>query len=113
MVTSEHPEVIEGRRRLIATDVLDSEEAAEDGSVDNDGAASDEEEESGSGEAGVRTGVTQSGIEEAGEVQRVVKYYSLLSYILKPPSLLTRGFNKNKKAHEKLFNHMCNFGARE
>ena len=47
MVTSEHPEVIEGRWRLIATDVLDSEEAAEDGSVDNDGAASDEEYDSG------------------------------------------------------------------
>ena len=67
MVTSEHPEVIEGRRRLIATYFLDSEEAAEDGSIDNDGAASDEEEESGLGEAGVRTGVTQLGIEEAGE----------------------------------------------
>ena len=43
MVVSEHPEVIEGRRRLISTDVLDSEEAYEDGSIDNDGAASDEE----------------------------------------------------------------------
>ena len=60
MVASEHPEVIEGRRRLIATDVLDSEEAAEDGSIDNNGAASDEEDESGSGEAGMKTGVTQS-----------------------------------------------------
>ena len=113
MVTSEHPEVIEGRRRLITADVFESEEAAEYGSIDNDGAASDEEEESGSGEVGVRTGVTQSGIEEAGEVQRVVEYYSLLSYMLKPPSLITRGFNKNKKANEKLFNHMCNFGAQE
>ena len=28
MVTSEHPEVIGGRRRLIATDVLDSVEAS-------------------------------------------------------------------------------------
>ena len=42
MVASEHPEVIEGRRRLIATDVPDSEESAEDGSIGNDGAASDE-----------------------------------------------------------------------
>ena len=39
MVASEHPELIEGRRRLIATDVLESEEAADDGSIDNDGAA--------------------------------------------------------------------------
>ena len=61
MVASENPEVIEGRRRLIATDVLDSEEAAEDGFIDNNGAASDEEDESGSGEVGMRTGVTQSG----------------------------------------------------
>ena len=29
MVAKDHPEVIEGRRRLIAVDVLDSEEAAE------------------------------------------------------------------------------------
>ena len=47
MVASEHPEVIEGGHRLIATDVLDSEEADEDGSIDNDGAALDEEDESG------------------------------------------------------------------
>ena len=60
MVVSEHPEVIEGRRRLIATDVLDYEEVAEDGSIDNYGAASDEEDESVSGEAGVKTCVTQS-----------------------------------------------------
>ena len=45
MVASEHPEGIEGRRRLIAADVLDSEEASEDGSIDNDGSASDEEDE--------------------------------------------------------------------
>ena len=49
MVTPENTDVIEGRRRLIATDVLDSKEAADDGSVDNYGAASDEEDESGSG----------------------------------------------------------------
>ena len=35
MVASEHPEVIEGRWRLIATNVLDSEEADEDDSIDN------------------------------------------------------------------------------
>ena len=60
MVASEHPGVIEGRGQLIFTDVLDSEEEADDGSIGNDGAASDEEDESGSVEAGVRTGVTQS-----------------------------------------------------
>ena len=31
--------------------------------------------------------------------------------MLKPPSLITQGFNKNIKTQEKLFNHMCNFGA--
>ena len=46
-------------------------------------------------------------------MQRVVKYSSLFSYMFKTSSLLTQGFNKNKKAQEKLFNHMCNFGARE
>ena len=46
-------------------------------------------------------------------MQRVVKYSSLSSYMLKPPSLLTQGFNNNKKAQENLFNHMCNFEARE
>ena len=61
MVASEHLNVIEGRRRLIATDILESEEADEDGSIDSDGADLDKEDESGSGEADVRTGVTQSG----------------------------------------------------
>ena len=39
MVVSENTEVIEGRRRLIATYVLESEEAAEDGFIDDCGAA--------------------------------------------------------------------------
>ena len=60
MVASKHPEVIEGRRRLIVMDVLDSEESAEDGSIDNYGAALDEEDDSGLGEMGVITGITQS-----------------------------------------------------
>ena len=63
MVTGEHPEVSEGRRRLINTDVFEYEEADEYGSIDNDGDASDEEDVSGFGDAGVRTGVTQSRIE--------------------------------------------------
>ena len=72
-----------------------------------------QEDGSGSGEADVRTRVTQSGTVEVEEVQRVMKYSSLSSYMLKPPSLITQGFNKNKKAQEKLFKNMCNFGARE
>ena len=77
MVESENREVIKGRRRLIDTDVIDSEKADQDGSIDNDGVASDEEDASGSGQAGVKTGVTQSGTEEVEEVQLVVKYSSL------------------------------------
>ena len=41
---------------MIVTDVPDPEEEAEDGSIGDDGAASYEEDESGSGEMGVRTG---------------------------------------------------------
>ena len=60
MVASEHPEVVGGRWRLIATDIPDSEKAAEDVSIDNNGAALDEEDEIGLGEVVVRTGVSQS-----------------------------------------------------
>ena len=111
MVASEHPEVIEGRLWLIATDVLDSEESVEYGFIDIDGTYLDEVDDSGSGEADVITGVTQSVTEEVEEVHRVVKYFSLLPYMLKPPSLITQGFNQNKKAHENIFNRVCNFGA--
>ena len=48
MVASEHHEVIERRRCFIAKNVLDPEEASEDGSIDDGGAALDEEDESGS-----------------------------------------------------------------
>ena len=37
MVARENPEVIKGRRQLIATDVIDSKEADEYGYIDNDG----------------------------------------------------------------------------
>ena len=47
MVAKEHPDVIEGRQRLIAVDVLDSEEADEDASIVHDDAAFDEENGSG------------------------------------------------------------------
>ena len=70
---NEHTEVIEGRHWLIDTDVLDSEEVTKDGSIDNDGAALDEEDNSGLREPGVRTDFTQSGIEEVEQVQRIVK----------------------------------------
>ena len=53
MVVSEHPKVIEGRQRLIATDFLESEEEGEDSSIDNDDAALDEEYGSGLVGAGV------------------------------------------------------------
>ena len=42
MVASEYTEVIEGRWCLIVTDVLDPEEEAENGSIDDDGADLDE-----------------------------------------------------------------------
>ena len=47
MVAKEHPEVIEGRQRLIAVYVLDSEEEAEDYSIDHDDAALDKEDGTG------------------------------------------------------------------
>ena len=112
MVVSEHPKVIERRWRLIDPNVLDSEEAAEDGSIDNDGAALNEDYESGLGDAGVRTVVTLLGTEGVEEVQQVVKSSSLLSYMFKLPYLLTQGFNRNKKTQEKLFKYMCNVGSR-
>ena len=97
MIASEHPEVIEGRRRLITTYALDSEEASEDGFIDNDGAYQDEEDGTGSGEAGVSTGVNEAGTKEAEEIQYTAKYSSLQSYILKPTSLTTQGFKGNNK----------------
>ena len=53
MVAKEHPGVIEGRRQLIAVDVPDSEEAAEDASIVHDDAALDEDDGSGLVGAGV------------------------------------------------------------
>ena len=44
MVAREHPEVIEEREWLIDTDVLDPDEEAEDGSIDEDCAYSYEQE---------------------------------------------------------------------
>ena len=62
MVASEHTEVVYGRQQLIAMDVIDTEESAEYSVVDGDGAALDEDDESGLGEVGVITGVAESEI---------------------------------------------------
>ena len=104
MVAKEHPEVIEGRRQFIAVYALDYEEASEDASIDHDGAASDEEDRSGL----VGEGVT----EEVEYMEKDLKYSSILSYLLKYYHLLTQGFKNNRTEQEKLFKHMCNFGAR-
>ena len=69
MVAKDHPEVIEGRRRLIAVDVLDSEEAAEDASIVHDDVA--EIEEDGSGLVG---GILT---EEVQDMQKDLKYSSI------------------------------------
>ena len=81
MVGSEHPEVIQGRQQLIATEVLDPEEAAEDGYIDNYGAVLDLEDESDSGEAGMRTGVTEVVTKEVEEVHNSVKYLLKIAMI--------------------------------
>ena len=61
MVASKHPELIEGRKWLIETYILEPGEAYEDDIVDYDGDPSDEEDGSGLGEVGVRTGVNEVG----------------------------------------------------
>ena len=61
MFASEHPEVIEGRRRLIATDFFNSDDGDGDISIDNGGDASNKEYNMGLGESDVKTYVTQSG----------------------------------------------------
>ena len=58
------------------------------------------------------TGVTEVVTKKVEEVHQSVKYFFIVSYMLKPTYLLTREFKNNKKAQEKLFKHMCNFGAR-
>ena len=64
MFAIEHPEVIERRRQLIATHVIDSEKEVQYGSIDNGGDDLDKEYDMGLGKAGVRTGVNQSGTQE-------------------------------------------------
>ena len=90
MVASEHTEVIEERRRLIYTEVIDYENSYQDVSIDGDGHAQDEEDKIGSGEAGVSTGVAEVGVKEVEYVQQAVKCSCLSSYIFKNPSLLVK-----------------------
>ena len=71
MVAKDHPEVIEGRRRLNDVDILDSEEAAEDVSIIHDDAAFDEEDGSGL----VGAGVT----DEVQDMQKALNSSSILS----------------------------------
>ena len=54
---------------MIYTEVLDPEEAAKDFSIDDYGDDLDEEDESGSVEAGAITGVTEVGKKDVEEVQ--------------------------------------------
>ena len=104
MVAKEHPAVIEGMRRFIFVDVLDSEEEYEDAYIVHDDTAFDEEDGSGL----VGSGVT----EEVGNMQKSLKSSSISSYMLKPSRLLAQVFGNNRTAQDKLFKHMYNFGAR-
>ena len=88
MIAKEHPEMIEGRRQLILVDVIDSEEASEDASIDHDGADLDEEDGSGLVGKGV--------IEELEDMHKALNSSSLSSYMLKPSKLLTQGFDNNR-----------------
>ena len=76
MVANDHPEVVEGRKQLIAVDVLDSEEAAYDASIVHADAAFDKEDGSGL----VGAGVT----EEVQDIQKDFNSSSLSSYMFKP-----------------------------
>ena len=73
MFVSEHPKIIEGGIQLINMDVIDTAETSDGGMVDADGAAQDEEYESGLGEAGESTGVTAAETKEVQEAQQDVK----------------------------------------
>ena len=44
--------------------------------------------------------------------QKTLKSSSILYYMFKPSHLLTQGFDNNSTTQEKIFKHMCNFGAR-
>ena len=84
IVTKEHPEVIDGRQRLISVDVIDSGESYEDSSIDN--GDSDLYEEYGGGLVGA--GVT----EDVEDMHKALKSSSILFYMSKPSRLITQGF---------------------
>ena len=105
MLAKKHHQLINERQQLLAVDVLESEEAAQDASINHDGAVTDEQY--GRGLLGAYI------IEEVEDIQKAIKYFSLSSYMLKPSHLLTHGFENNMTAHEKLFKHMCNFESWE
>ena len=110
MIANEHSEVIEVGQLLIATEVLDPEQADQDISIIHYGDLLDEDDDSGLGQAGVRTYVAELVTKEVVEAHQAVKYSSLLSFMLKYTSLLTYGFVMNKNTHGKLFKQMCNLG---
>ena len=74
MVTSEHSELIEVIQQLIATRVLDPEEAAEDGSIDDYFSTQDEQYDSGLREAVVSTGETEVVTKEVEDVHQDVDF---------------------------------------
>ena len=56
-ITSGYTELIQGRRKLINMDILDSGDSCEDGAADDYGDSLDEQDEGGSVEAGTSTDV--------------------------------------------------------
>ena len=112
MVASEHLVVIEGRLWLIDMDILDHDESAKDGVVDDGGTDLNEDNYSDLKEVVLRTGVAASKTEEVEEARQTVKAISLSYYMLKCPYFLTQGFKDNKKSQVKLFYSMCNYGTR-
>ena len=111
MVTRKHTKVIEGRRLFNSTGVHEPDETAKDGVIDNYGCDQDEQDESGSGDVGVTTGVSESETNEVEEVHHSLKYPSILTYMLKHPSFITQGFKQNMKSQQKIFGNMCDFGS--
>ena len=104
MLAKEHPDVIQGRRWLIAVYFPDSEQAAEDASIVHGDAAFDEQYGSGL----VGSGAT----EVVRDMQKALKSSYISSFVLKPYKLLTQGSERNSTAQEKLFKYMFNFGSR-
>ena len=103
MVAKEHPDVLDGRRRLIASDAVGEENAEGTGEGNNVDADSEDE--------GRETGDVQEP-DAVQDARGQLSLYSLSSYSLKPPPLLPPDFRTNPQAQKNLVKHMCNFGAR-